>query len=412
MESLLLTGQFSEDPTAVLFKGNATTPMPSLPYCHPETTFLLFISQQLRTCIPTTLSFLSTVAGILSITSWLFAQLPQIITNHKLKSAEGLSFMFLLIWCLGDAGNLTGAVLLDQMTFQKVVATYYVAVDVVLVWQWWYYSRNQAPVSPIDRPADGVAYLPLPQGPDDRRPSGSGRFKEAPRATGSPPPKPRSLRPGNVFLTLSLLFNIARAAPASAPISTTSIHISFMDDETLTHIGTFLSWCSTFFYLSSRLPQIYLNHTRKSVSGLSPLLFFAAFCGNLFYSSSLLLNPSAWWNIEPFGEGGWVGEDGTTTAAFWKNTLPFLLGSAGVLAMDGYIGLQFWAWGGKEEGDNEVLRVIVGVEPSAGAGSQPVVVVSTKTAEDVRYSETSALLASLNGVYGTSAGSSSSSSRG
>lgn len=35
-------------------------------------------------------------------------QLPQLITNYKAKSADGLSMKFLIIWLLGDIANLSG----------------------------------------------------------------------------------------------------------------------------------------------------------------------------------------------------------------------------------------------------------------------------------------------------------------
>ncbi|KAF3917221.1 hypothetical protein ABW20_dc0108604 [Dactylellina cionopaga] len=421
MESLLLAPRFTD---SSILSGNATTPLPALPYCHPQNALLVFVSQQLQTCIPTNLTLLSTTCGILSIASWLFAQLPQIIKNYKLKSSESLSFMFLLIWCLGDSSNLMGAVLLDQMTFQKVLGMYYVLVDIVLVSQWrWYSGMNNNKV--------GYTAIPAPTEDLTRRPSGSGRDKElraaAASGTVTPPPSVASsakrTAPANVFLTLAMFFNLARAAPTGS-VSTSSLAITFLDESTIRTLGMLLGWSSTVLYLSSRLPQIYLNHKRRSVSGLSPLLFFAAFCGNFFYSSSLLLNPSAWWDIEPFGNGGWVGEDGTTAAGWWADTLPFLLGSAGVLAMDGYVGLQFWKWGGKEEDEDDDMmespvQIIVGIETDNdgddesgdfGSTKNSKMVISAKEATERSYfDEQTALLTQMNGVYGTSAGSSSSS---
>ncbi|KAK6329892.1 hypothetical protein TWF718_003319 [Orbilia javanica] len=422
MESLLLKSRFTD---SSIFSGNATTPLPALPYCHPENDFLVFLSQQLQTCIPTTATFLSTLCGTLSIFSWLFAQLPQIVKNYKLKSSESLSFLFILIWCFGDSSNFIGAVLLNQMTFQKIIAAYYVAVDVVLVWQWIQYSKKDN---------TGYASVPTTDNDDIRRPSegGSGRDKESRAAaaaaaatTVTPPPSIVTARSGTstnkasgILLAFSTFFNLSRAAPITTAAATTFV---FLDDETIRVIGIVIGWSSTFLYLSSRIPQIYLNHKRRSVSGLSPLLFFAAFCGNFFYSSSLLLNPSAWHNIAPFGEGGWVGEDGTTTSEWWTNTLPFLLGSAGVLAMDGYIGLQFWKWGGQDDEEEFIgeptVQVIVGIEgedesdderPMKGRRVTTVRVEQTK--ERSYFNEQTALLAQMNnGIYGTSAGSSSSS---
>lgn len=101
--------------------------------------------------------------------------------------------------------------------------------------------------------------------------------------------------------------------------------------------GRTLSWLCTVLYLTSRLPQIYTNHLRRSVAGLSVLLFMSAFTGNLLYSISILTNPLA---------------DGTTDGGdYWRECLPFLLGSAGTLIFDAVVVTQWWVWGGKEGGD-------------------------------------------------------------
>ncbi|KAF2014890.1 hypothetical protein BU24DRAFT_348366, partial [Aaosphaeria arxii CBS 175.79] len=114
--------------------------------------------------------------------------------------------------------------------------------------------------------------------------------------------------------------------------------------------GKVLSWMSTFLYLGSRLPQLYKNHVRKSTAGLSPTLFAAAFFGNLFYSTSLLTNPCAWYSFAP-GEGlGWVAPEGSVQSEWVLRATPFFLGAAGVLIMDAAVGMQFWYFGdGVEE---------------------------------------------------------------
>lgn len=37
-----------------------------------------------------------------------FEKLPQLVTNYKAQSADGLSMGFLFIWLLGDITNLAG----------------------------------------------------------------------------------------------------------------------------------------------------------------------------------------------------------------------------------------------------------------------------------------------------------------
>ncbi|CAO1625269.1 unnamed protein product [Parajaminaea phylloscopi] len=101
-------------------------------------------------------------------------------------------------------------------------------------------------------------------------------------------------------------------------------------------IGRLLSWLCTLLYLTSRLPQIYTNHIRQSVAGLSILLFCSAFTGNLLYSISIVTNPLA--------DGKDDGGD------FWRECLPFLIGSAGTLVFDAVVVAQWWVWGHREPG--------------------------------------------------------------
>ena len=91
------------------------------PTCEPANEFLYHLSAFFGTC---------------SIVSWLFAQLPQIYKNHKLKSTSGLSAFFLTEWLLGDVTNLLGCLFTGQASWQIIIAGYYVFVDCCLCAQW------------------------------------------------------------------------------------------------------------------------------------------------------------------------------------------------------------------------------------------------------------------------------------
>ena len=71
-------------------------------HCIPATPLLAHISLLFNSCIPSYMALASTTAGLLSITSWLFAQIPQIYKNHTRRSVDGLSLGFLGIWLAGD----------------------------------------------------------------------------------------------------------------------------------------------------------------------------------------------------------------------------------------------------------------------------------------------------------------------
>jgi solute carrier family 66 (lysosomal lysine-arginine transporter), member 1 len=365
------------------------------PHCEPSSELLALISSTLHICIPSTLGLISSILGCLSIVSWLFAQLPQIYKNYSLQSTAGLSAFFLVEWCLGDAANLFGALLTRQASWQVTIASYYVFVDVVLVFQYYWYTyvkkttkgkngihgsfdQDHGPVYEGVRvgdedsfdenvtPAHGVR----PSEPKDMglsKPAGnspprfhSPAYLEKPEnrrviPNGTPSGSlPLGVSPRTVLFTSMLCAVLANASPTPStpeplhsPDSLPSIWDAVMDPHNidLETIGRILSWISTLLYLGSRLPQLYKNYALKSTSGLSPLLFIAAFCGNSFYSASLLTNPNAWFDYPPYGGGGWADGNGNDRAEWVALATPFFLGAAGVLSLDAFMGVQFLIYG-------------------------------------------------------------------
>ncbi|KAF7363532.1 hypothetical protein MSAN_01009700 [Mycena sanguinolenta] len=93
----------------------------------------------------------SELLGYSSIFCWLGAQFPQIIKNIQLKSCDGLALPFLANWFLGDASNLIGCILTQQLPFQTWLASYFVSVDIVLVGQYLYYESRKPPAPPPRR---------------------------------------------------------------------------------------------------------------------------------------------------------------------------------------------------------------------------------------------------------------------
>ena len=376
-----------------------TSELPS--HCTPTERWLLIFSSAFHVCVPTNLAFISTALGICSIISWLFAQLPQIYKNHKLKSASGLSIFFLAEWLLGDLTNLLGALFTDQAAWQVIIAAYYVTVDVCLLLQYVWYAHAKP-----WRKARLVDY-----GPDQDAHNGSSAavLEGVSPATGSTPSAdaqtkskkeepPLSLSPSSskgaeplqaVNLSQSsnekrnvhhsqrtilyhqpsllpsprilvLITLICVALTSATPYHSHTMSVTPNVDRSqrassAEFVGRIFSWTSTALYLLSRLPQIYKNSLRRSTSGLSPTLFIAAFFGNLFYSTSILTNPLAWDSYPPYGLHGWVGPEGSNRGTWVGLAAPFWLGAAGVLLMDAIIGLQFLYYG---EGP-EVVEVLL-----------------------------------------------------
>lgn len=379
-------------------------------HCEPTSDFLRQVSATLGTCIPTPLAAISSLLGTLSILSWLCAQLPQIIKNYRLKSTSGLSIWFLAEWCLGDFSNLSGALLTRQAAWQIIIGAYYCFVDFSLVIQWFWYEHLRhgrrmrgilrstfrryredsngdmrvieglSPLGQDERALEETRKMSTPLPTPIPRPVSDGEegFFRIPKYNSSPAPD--SVRKPGVFsnrtirrlqdqplpspspktvLFITFLITIAcQSGVANAnPISRLDEKLDDLDfsDVAVDVIGPLLSWLSTFLYLTSRLPQLIKNARLRSTAGLSPQLFAAAFCGNFFYSASMLFNPQAWHSYEAYGANGWVGSYGSDRREWLTGAAPFFLGAALVLMLDLLVGVQFWMYAQTVE---EVVLVV------------------------------------------------------
>ncbi|KIM28557.1 hypothetical protein M408DRAFT_59186, partial [Serendipita vermifera MAFF 305830] len=181
----------------------------------------------------------------------------------------------------GDITNLVGCILTHQLPFQTYLASYFVFVDMSLVAQYIYYYKPPPPSSPD--------YSPL-----SSRPPSSLAMTMTPTAVVY---SPRNLtRPSS---RTPLLHRRPHDSPPLTP------------EQKRRLLGRISAWACTTLYLTSRLPQIWKNYTRKSVQGLSLALFVFAFLGNTFYVASILSSPT-----------------------IWEESLPYLLGSGGTLCFD------------------------------------------------------------------------------
>ncbi|KZT50225.1 hypothetical protein CALCODRAFT_504955 [Calocera cornea HHB12733] len=350
---------------------------------------------------------LSDVLGYTSILSWLFAQFPQLIVNWKLQSAEGLALPFLVNWLCGDLTNLVGCILTHQLPFQTYLASYFCFVDVCLLSQYLYYtpiSRYFLPPPAKLPTTPGYSYSSLPTSANvstargrsksvgieierglrrlsllrehgAEMPAESAEEMHERMASAGSRGGERSIskqrnssvgvrKAGMVFLAVGGLFGVGQLSAGSSrdmnPIGqvlgeldvpvvhpvpammNTSIPAAILwgqpfqmavepnnGADTQRVVGRIFAWTCTTLYMTSRLPQIWKNFVRKSVEGLSMSLFICAFLGNLFYVLSILTSPQA------NGRGG---------RAFLLESIPYLLGSGGVLLFDVTIVTQGWLY--------------------------------------------------------------------
>lgn len=303
-----------------------------------------------------TLAVASKVSGALSLSIWLFAQLPQVLENYLNQSVAGVSPAFLFCWMCGDSTNLIGCILTRALPFQLSLAVYYCFIDLILGIQFWYYT-SVYPKQPV--------HHNMLQSPNMLRPVRSenmtqtllarlNRFETLPtllvpqRSSSS-----RRGRRGTFFkkVLASLVLSNSFKKASAQPITETNIQSPQWDLKllvssaiqtlvSLAHrvvysrdaVGAISGWTSTAFYIVSRLPQILQNYRAKSTKGVSPYVFLFAMSGNICYTFSIVTDLYLLHKYESYLD--------TDFDLAFRSQLPFVVGSAGTVILDAILLLQ------------------------------------------------------------------------
>ncbi|KAI8047590.1 PQ loop repeat-domain-containing protein [Gilbertella persicaria] len=277
--------------------------------------YLRWINSVLGICIHSYLNALSVFLGYLSIFCWLNAQIPQVMKNYKLRSADGLSLYLLYFWLAGDLGNMLSCILNSQLPFQIYLATYFVSTDLILLFQYFYYGKGDLQCSEDDWKINTFDQLA-----NDEESS--------------------ALIHENTLELTKTMEDITSVSSKYGSVSNTKTStmlmgvllfgwnfgshpmVSALSTENPVTFGWTLAWICNSLYLLSRIPQIYKNFKRHSTQGLSLALFFFAVSGNVTYALSILAHPGH-------------------TAETLMQSLPYLFGSLGTLFLDAIIFGQF-----------------------------------------------------------------------
>ncbi|ORZ33639.1 PQ loop repeat-domain-containing protein [Catenaria anguillulae PL171] len=242
--------------------------------------------------------------GYASIGFWLFCQTPQLVANWRAKTAESLSLSFLFIWLGGDVMNLAGCLLTSQQPFQTYLAAYFVLIDFSLCVQSAWYNLICPPRFPDEcvtipsSPATAYNTLAIAPSPTPRMTQSSAPSRAQTPSIASAPHsrRPRQRR----WVTLSCeahgcdtryhgraIHRLTLALPSSSTAGLPTPDLLTPPPATNPWfplssyaIGVAASYCCSFLYLTSRLPQIAHNARRKSVQGLSISMFMFAVGGN------------------------------------------------------------------------------------------------------------------------------------
>lgn len=255
------------------------------------------------------------IFGLLSVCSWLCAQIPQCYKNYRLKTIEGLSLEFIISWLIGDLLNVVGCIFSNQLRFQLILSIWFVFVDIILTNQYISYKDTQdergRPVTrmlthrqTVSLSINRVATRP----PLTNQRAKRSQTHSVQRTEGSTS-RSRSIAS---LLILTMTLGVS-AAPTITPLQDNS-------DISAT-VGKLSSWACVTFYLSSRMPQIYYNYQRKSVEGLSVYLFIFALLGNSFYTLSIITSPQ-------------LHQSRPLAVEYLMKSLPFLIGSFGTILFD------------------------------------------------------------------------------
>jgi uncharacterized protein with PQ loop repeat len=363
-------------------------------------------------CVYTSTDFTGFSFGMLSIACWLVAQLPQFVQNFRSGSAEGLSPWFLAEWLLGDTFNLLGCLMTgDQLPSEVYTAAYFMCVDVVMIFQFVYYalrSREALEIitsdlrDPGDRAfsrdrglerGDEIARRLL--GDEDDANSDSDSDSDSADDSGEPSrTRTATYLPGGTVggalrtvaivgtTTLGIVMGIAVASTRGTgsitgdyggerlglsesgrpDVDALQSFSRFAEASSENHasrrdgledadgapdspvicgstsnpawevtFGRAVGYVSAMFYLCSRISQIVKNHKRKSCEGLSAAMFSTAAAANVLYGSAIVLRAN--------------------TAQSLVQSVPWLLGSLGTVALDSTILAQSVVYGDESARD-------------------------------------------------------------
>ena len=231
--------------------------------------------------------------GIIALVCGLLQSIPQIYENWRNGSANGISYGFLISWFVGDVTNFIGCILNYQLVTQSMMAIYFIVVDVILCIQTIYYRRGMSAKQNEERINHDFIHRQSPR-------------KNYIQYISSI---------GSAFAQSKLVETI--------PIAVDDTIVMKRGSNTYT-VGAVCGWISAFLYITSRIPQIYKNFSRKSTEGLSVGMFVCTLSQNIAYSASIFIE--------------------STERSYLLQALPFIIGALGTVGFDVLIFFQFYQY--------------------------------------------------------------------
>ncbi|KAF1964979.1 PQ-loop-domain-containing protein [Bimuria novae-zelandiae CBS 107.79] len=288
---------------------------------------------------------LSGVFGSISLASWIFLLVPQLIENYRQSSADGISLAFLTVWFIGDVTNLAGALWAQLVPTVIALAIYFCFADLILITQCVYYNVKNARKArkPSTRSEDSVeqpllgrrdsSNVGLPGSHTRRRSSGGASVRR--RRASSLPSLVENEADKRAWLKNALsIFGVCAVGAAGWALAwRTGVWVPTPDDggaaDAETPFGaSILGYASAICYLGARIPQIIKNQKDRSCEGLSLLFFILSLLGNATYGAGILFH--------------------SLEKEYFLTNLPWLIGSLGTIIEDVIIFIQFRVFGSGE----------------------------------------------------------------
>ncbi|KAI0458409.1 PQ loop repeat-domain-containing protein [Xylaria acuta] len=281
---------------------------------------------------------LSGIFGSVSLTAWICLLIPQLITNFKAKSAEGLSMGFLAIWLFGDVTNLSGALVTGLAPTATALAGYFCISDLILITQCIYYNVRNARSARRRRRSSANTEAsedrPLLRRISTSSPSSHIQYSTH-HEQSNPDAIKRVVTSEDEPTNSSSWLNNTLAILAIYLVGAAGWFISYRvgawdkpdnadvpDPNSPTGIsGMVLGYASALCYLCARIPQIVKNYRQKSCEGLALLFFLFSLTGNLMYGLSVFSY--------------------SQDAEYLIKATPWLIGSLGTIVEDCIIFYQF-----------------------------------------------------------------------
>lgn len=215
-------------------------------------------------------------------------QIPQILENHRNRSASALSLPFILIWLLGDICNLVGAVWAGLVPTVIAIGVYFIIADTILLAQCLYYKRlntksdGSDAATAVASSSDASTYddeenEPLLSRSSERVSPETARENGALVKPQTPSKSSQWLR--NI-LSIVMIFVVGALGWAAAwrsgawrpPVEPGDEGGATTMEGGEGPIGAqVLGYTSAVLYLGARIPQIVKNAREKSCEGWSPL---------------------------------------------------------------------------------------------------------------------------------------------